>query len=426
MGCGAIVGEGKDWHRQYHLTANVVPPKDNPNDPEPTVFREVYPVWSIAVTHNQAQLASATGNNVISLWCLKEKFHLVSLVGHSDTIWKIAYSPDDTCLASTSADGTVRLWEVETGLLISILPRMHANWVKSLVWSPDGNRLATGGTDTRILIWNTRSVVDRCRRVSHYRAEAQSKDPRKRMYAEKQFKEAPSEKRLEFDLTQPICWWNAHEKTVNDMCFCQQDPRMLVSSGAEGTIAVWNVQDGSLDCRINGHIGQITCVAISPAQDELLASGGEDHTVRLWDLGDLQPGKEDTMASREKPHGHALAHYTLKGHEGGIQCVRFIGDGRLLASASKDCEIRIWNPDLKKGPTLSHKIACAHEAWVSEICWGSDQKEFFSASTDGLIFSWGVPKKYHTKHKKGKKSSFSETDHAIETAGDVALDVLAP
>jgi len=226
-------------------------------------------------------------------------------------------------------------------------------------------------------------------------------DPRKRDYAQRQFQDAPSEKQLEVDLSQPICWWQGHEKSITDLCFCAQDPRMLVSSGAEGTIAVWDSHSGALDCRIMGHIGSITCVALSPARDELLASGGEDHTVRLWDLGDLQPGTENATASREQPHGFALPHYTLKGHEGGIQCVRFLGDGKLLASASKDCEIRIWNPDLKKGPTLNHTIACAHEAWVSELCWGCDQTSLYSASTDGLIFSWVVPKKYH--HTKKKK-----------------------
>ncbi len=44
---------------------------------------------------------------------------LISLTGHGDTIWNVQYSPDCQVLASASSDGTVRLWEVDTGFPIS-------------------------------------------------------------------------------------------------------------------------------------------------------------------------------------------------------------------------------------------------------------------------------------------------------------------
>lgn len=393
MGAGAST-KGR-WHRLFHLTSNEAYEGSE-------VFSQIYPVWSIAVTHNQKQLACSTGNHLINLWCLVTHRHLIGLPGHGDTIWKIAYSPDDTCLASASADGTVRIWEVETGMLISILPRMHANWVKTLTWAPDGNRLATGGTDTRILVWCTAKVSDRCRRVAHYRAESGNPDARKRYHAEKEFREAPEPEELEEELANPLVWWSAHEKSVSEICFSPQDPRMLASVGAEGSVAIWDSHQGALDCRLMGHIGAITCVSVSPLFDDLVATGGEDHTVRVWDLKDIEPGSMNAKASREKPIGYNLPHFTLKGHEAGIQAVRFMGDGHLLASASKDCEVRIWNPS-KKGPTLHHKIVSAHEAWVTDLAWLDDQSQLFSASTDGLIYSWHVPQKFHVSKKKKKK-----------------------
>jgi len=214
--------------------------------------------------------------------------------------------------------------------------------------------------------------------------------------------EAPSPEDVDAELAQPILAWQAHEKSVAEIGFCGQDQRMLASVGSEGTIAIWDSDCGALDCRLMGHIGPITCVAISPETDELIATGGEDHTVRLWDLHDIEPGSMNAKASREKPIGFNLQHFTLKGHEGGVSAVKFSWDGKLLASCSKDCDIRIWKPD-RKAPSLVHKFT-AHEAWVRDLCWQKDQSHLYSCSTDGLIFAWQVPHKYHLKKKKGGSS----------------------
>lgn len=379
--------------REFHLTSNQIDPNGDPN-----VYQTILPVWTMAVTHNMKQLAAATGDHKINLWCLVDHILLIAMVGHADTIWKLAYSPDDTLLASASADGTVRLWEVTTGLPCLSLPRCHANWVTSLAWAPDSSCLVTGGSDSRILVWNAVEAADAKRRelLAGLDAEAYG-DPVliQKLLQEAEFAAAAS---------QPLIYWQAHEKSLTDIAFAQQDSLMLASTGAEGTVAIWNAKTGALDCRLMGHIGCVTCVSISPANDELLATGGEDHTVRLWDLHDIEPGSMISKASREKASGYNLAHFTLKGHEGGITAVRFCGDGRLLASSSKDCEIRIWNPS-SKAPTLNAKFS-AHEAWVKDIQWMLDQSVLFTASTDGLIFGWHVPSKYHLdtrKSKRGKK-----------------------
>lgn len=400
MGGGA--GKHSKWHSQFHLTNNEAYESAD-------VFQQIFPVWTIAVTHNMKMLASATGNHKINLWCLMTHSLLISLSGHADTIWRISFSPDDCLLASASADGTVRLWEVETGMPVHILPRCHANWVWTLAWNTDGTRLATGGSDTRILVWNTDRVTDRARRCSNYRAEANSTDIRRKNAARREMDEAPTAEDVEDELAQPLLAWQGHEKSITELTFAPTDARMLVSVGSEGTIAVWDSTSGALDCRLMGHIGPVTCVSISPGSDEFIASGGEDHTVRLWDLHDIEPGSMNAKASREKVIGYNLPHFTLKGHEGGVSAVRFTPDGSLLASCSKDCEIRIWKPS-RKAPTLVHKFM-AHEAWVRDICWQRDQTHLYSGSTDGLIFAWQVPMKYHCKKHKHRKAAAAVAGH---------------
>eukprot|EP00930_Biecheleria_cincta_P055148 TRINITY_DN41500_c0_g1_i1.p1 TRINITY_DN41500_c0_g1~~TRINITY_DN41500_c0_g1_i1.p1 ORF type:complete len:381 (+),score=71.68 TRINITY_DN41500_c0_g1_i1:39-1181(+) len=380
MGSGA---SKRNWNRKFHITSNVP-------DPTGQVLEQIYPVWAIAVTKNQRQLASATSDNRINLWCLVTHNLLAPLIGHADTIWRLAYSPDDRFLASTSADGTVRLWETGSGLPVMILPRNHANWVWTIAWSPDGSRLATGGSDARILVWDATKAAEAAQQVREV-GKVASMDP---SWAEAAYEEAEKASAL----AQPLLFWQAHEKSITEVAWAPSETRMLVSCGAEGSLAVWDGESGNLDCRLMGHIGPITTIAVSSANSELVATGGEDHTVRLWDLKDIEPSSQLARQSREKVCGVNLAHFTLKGHEGGVAVVKFTPDGQLLASCSKDCDVRIWVPSLFN-PMLLAKFN-AHEAWIRDLAWTQDQKFLFTGSSDGLIFAWEVPSKYHNRTLK--------------------------
>jgi len=64
----------------------------------------------------------------------------------------VAFSPHGNTLASGSTDTMVRLWDVTTRAPIAIL-QSHAGWVGSVAFSPDGQTLASGGTDSSVRIW---------------------------------------------------------------------------------------------------------------------------------------------------------------------------------------------------------------------------------------------------------------------------------
>lgn len=113
--------------------------------------------------------------------------------------------------------------------------------------------------------------------------------------------------------------------------------------------------------------------------------------MRLWNLSDFTKDKE--AKSRESNGGYNLPHHVLKGHKETVTCLKFCADGLLLASGSHDTHVFIWNVSTQR-PTLNAKFK-AHEAWVRSLCWTQDQQILASASTDGLITCWSVPKKYH-------------------------------
>ncbi len=83
---------------------------------------------------------------------VRQKEHVLTYAGHSESVRDVAWSPDSSRLATASNDHTVHIWDSLSGAHIYTYGG-HAKWVTSLAWSPDGTRIASASNDMTVQIW---------------------------------------------------------------------------------------------------------------------------------------------------------------------------------------------------------------------------------------------------------------------------------
>jgi WD40 repeat protein len=246
-------------------------------------------------------------HGVIRIWDSASGAHQATLVEHED-IRTVAFSPDGSRIASGSADGKIKLWGVGSGLHAGTLEG-HAGRVRCLAFHPDGSKLVSGSGDGTLRVWDLR------------------------------------------DKQEPLVL-SGHTDGVSGVDVSPDGTR-IASVGRDKTVRVWDLASGRRLASLEGHEGRIYGVAWL-ADGRRVVSGGE--TVRIWDPAS------------------ALAATTFSGHEQPVTSVTFSPDGERLASASFDGTVRLW--DARSGSAVA--TLSGHEGWVMSVAFSPDGKELIS------------------------------------------------
>ena len=242
-----------------------------------------------------------------------------SLDGHEWVVQSLAFLPDGT-LASGSGDGTVRLWDMETGDSATLGEGL--GWVHSLAISPDGAILASGSGNGMVKLWDIATGTG---------------------------------------LT-----LEGHTNTVSTVAFSPLDG-LLASGSWDRTVRLWDAATGTHSATLEEHSGWVHSVAFSP-DGQTLASGGDDISVRLWDVASRKAsvleGHTDGVTSvAYSPDGTLLASGSRdrtvriwepdRGDENPlmatfeqgfwINSVAFSPDGTILASGGADGTVLLWD-----------------------------------------------------------------------------------
>jgi WD40 repeat protein len=376
-------------------------------------------------------LVSAGQDGLIKIWDVDSGNCLQTLTEQVGIIFALSFHPDGDCFATGSYDHSLKIWDLTTGSCIQTLLG-HTAQVASVSFSPDGRLLASASNDRSIRLWDV--ATGKCIHILQGHVDS--------------------------------IWSIAFAAGV-DRHGELTPGRVLVSVGLDRTARFWDVSSHIADSTadnvrtipnsrhlesISGHCLKtiqgdgygIRSVACHP-DGHLIASGGVDGAIRLWDVAT----------------GKCI--HTFTGHTAGIWKVAFHPDGNLIASGSLNGEIRIWELDTNRcshsllkrntwilgfvfsshGDLLSSGNADALRCWDVQTgeCWRSIPQEpdaylialdvhpqgdyFISVGNDNQIRWWDLKSGECFRHRSGRDGqlwdiAFHPAGHLFATIGGSA------
>ena len=252
-----------------------------------------------------------------------------NLQGHDGKITSIQFSPDGKSLAVASGvagvKGTLTVWSTDTAEAARHeFPAEHRDLIYSLKWSPDGKLLASGGYDSKIILW----------------------DPVSR---------------------EPLRTLSGHNGAIFDIAF-SPDGKLLASASGDQTSKVWRVRDGLRLDTLKEPQGEQFCVSFTPDGSHLL-SAGADNRIRIWEL-----------KSRDQVEMNPIIE-TRFAHEAAVTGLMLNKEGTRMLTVSLDRSTKLWSvPDL----TLL-AIQDAHSDTVSALTMVPSEQEVMLARMDGSV-----------------------------------------
>jgi WD40 repeat protein/tRNA A-37 threonylcarbamoyl transferase component Bud32 len=295
--------------------------------------------------------------------CLERLCHgeILTLSGHTASVRSVAFSPDGIRLATGSADRTVRVWDARTGRLLQLFEG-HVDRVNKVEFSLDGRWLASASADWTIKLWDlTRGHEEGTIRGHSGEVHSVAFSPdRTRLVS------GSADRTLRvWDATtgQELHTLRGHNAEVTCVAFSPDGTR-LASVCNEGLVKIWDATTGGELHTFKGHKNFLTAVAFSP-DGKRVASGGEDQIVGVWDV---TTGSEII---------------TLRGPNS-VLCLAFRPDGRWLITGGDDRSVRGW--DLATGQEAC--VFRGHTRPVLGVAFSPDGSRLASASDDGIVKVW--------------------------------------
>jgi WD40 repeat protein len=370
--------------------------------PELTMLPHPAPVQDVAFTPDGDRVFVACRDHKVRTWDWLNGKPLPTMFDAKSWATALAVHPDGKTLAGAGLDGVVQIWEIDTGKEIATLEGAPVP-LKALAYSSDKKRLAGLGVDHSVLAWDlkTQKLVKKlavqegrlrgpwfgldgdlfpsvsCQGADVELDRRSTPTPLLGVAFGPKDQELGAvgadgslhvwdvvrkEKHDGLKSTTPI-----HAAAIRSLAFCPARGQWG-TAGEDGLIGLWEFSKNEKNFS-NLEQSPVLALAYDP-RGNFLATGSQDHAVRLWDLAE-----------------NALKQNWSAGHKGEVLAVAVSGDGKLVASGGADQAILVWDVN-KAEPVQQFKDK--HRGPVTALAFSPKEKLLASAGRDRVVRLWNL------------------------------------
>jgi len=331
-----------------------------------------FPIREVAFSPSGFTALSVGAEGAVVLWNTDRAEPLLTFGpgngGHTEEIWSVAYTPDESGFITGAEDARILLWTFEAGQPILEFNGHNAR-VTSLAFSNDGRRIASGSEDNTVILWDATNGAPLHQFIGHsflvYDV-ALSPDANQILSA---------------SWDGSVRYWDIHEgaqiKQLGNVETAHSDDvrsvdfspngDLAATASLDGRVILWDIANNEVLQRLQGHSAGVNVVRFSP-DGTRLASGGNDNTMIVWDVA-----------------SGAIVH-ELSGHSDGIWALDFTPDGTQIATGARDNTIILW--DAIAGEQRNRLFG--HTFRVTDVDFSPDGRQLVTSSFDTLLILWDV------------------------------------